>query len=104
MTRLTGTRSAGLGLAAWRERYPLPDRAPGQDAAPPPETGRCLAPATRYCPECLAGDGSAVQESFGGPWLKAWHLPVVFACPAHRRLLEHRCPECGQDVHGRAGR
>ena len=58
-----------------------------------------FAPGTRYCPECLAGDGSPVQESFGGPWLKAWHLPVIFACPAHRRLLEHRCPECGQDVH-----
>ena len=63
--------------------------------------GGCFAPATRYCPECLAGDGSAIQESFGGPWLKAWHLPVVFACPAHRRLLEHLCPECGQPVHGR---
>ena len=75
-----------------------------RDKTPPPmEMWSLFAPATRYCPECLAGDGSPVQESFGGPWLKDWHLPVIFACPAHRRLLEHRCPECGQDVHaGRA--
>jgi hypothetical protein len=58
-------------------------------------------PATRYCPGCLAGDGSAIQESLGGPWLKAWHLPVVFACPPHQRLLEHLCPECRQPVHDR---
>ena len=41
------------------------------------------------------------EESFGGPWLKAWHLPVVFACPVHQRLLEHLCPGCGQAAWGR---
>jgi hypothetical protein len=101
--RLTGSQVTGLGLAAWRERYPLPAWAPTTRRRLPADAWSLFVPATRYCPECLAGDGSPVQESFGGPWLKAWHLPVVFACPAHRRLLEHRCPECGQDVHaGRA--
>ena len=52
--------------------------------------------ATRYCPQCLAGDGSYIQQQHGGAWQKAWRLPVVFACPAHRRLLEHLCPSCRQ--------
>ena len=100
MTRLTGAQAAGLGMSAWQERYApviaAPRDAPGRHRL---ASQLILAPATRYCPECLAGDGSAIQESFGGPWLKAWHLPVVFACPVHQRLLEHRCPECAQAVH-----
>ncbi len=103
MTRLDAGEVARLGMSAWQERYPPLIVGP-EDAA----SGRSrlngqliLAPVTRYCPDCLAGDGSAVQQSFGGPWLKAWHLPVVFACPAHQRLLEHLCPECGQPVRGR---
>lgn len=55
-----------------------------------------LAPATRYCPDCLSGDGSAIQESLGGPWLKAWHLPVVFACPAHQHYFAPRPIEAAQ--------
>ena len=102
MTRLTDSQVTRLGLATWGERYPLPGGALQRGRRLPIDVWSLFAPATRYCPECLAGDGSPVQESFGGPWLKAWHLPVVFACPAHRRLLEHRCPDCGQDVH--AGR
>jgi hypothetical protein len=35
-------------------------------------------------------------QQHGGAWQKAWRLPVVFACPAHRRLLEHLCPSCRQ--------
>jgi len=103
MTRIDAGQAAQLGMSAWRERYPLLVIGPDGHAS-----GRrrlngqlILAPATRYCPDCLAGDESAIQESFGAPWLKAWHLPVVFACPAHRRLLEHLCPECRQPVRGR---
>jgi hypothetical protein len=103
MTRLTDGQVTGLGLAAWQERCPLPAWMPGKGRRLPMDRWSLFAPATRYCPECLAGDGSAIQESFGGPWLKAWHLPVVFACPVHQRLLEHRCPECGQAVHARPG-
>ena len=103
MTRLTGAQAARLGMGTWRERYPPVIASPESKARGARRLdGRLvLAPATRYCPECLAGDGSAVQESFGGPWLKAWHLPVVFACPVHQRLLEHLCPECGQAVRER---
>jgi hypothetical protein len=103
MTRLTSAQAAQLGMSTWRERYPPVIASPESKARGARRLdGRLiLAPATRYCPECLAGDGSAIQESFGGPWLKTWHLPVVFACPVHKRLLEHLCPECGQVIRGR---
>ena len=103
MTRLTGAQAAQLGAGTWQERYPPVIASPESTARGARRLdGRLiLAPATRYCPECLAGDGSAIQEAFGGPWLKAWHLPVVFACPVHKRLLEHLCPGCGQAVRGR---
>nr|WP_181411939.1 TniQ family protein [Streptomyces sp. F2] len=57
-------------------------------------------PSSRYCPECLSGDGSPVQAAFGGPWKLSWHLPVVFACPLHHRLLEVVCPQCGNVLGG----
>ena len=99
MTRLTTEKVAQLGLACLQERYPLPAGA-AKNAATVPLSGLpVFAPATRYCPDCLAGDGSPIQGAFGGPWRKIWHLPVVFACTLHRRLLEDRCPECGQVTH-----
>ncbi|HEX2745626.1 MAG TPA: TniQ family protein [Streptosporangiaceae bacterium] len=99
MTRLTTEKAARFGLACLQERYPLPAGA-AKNAATVPLSGLpVFAPATRYCPDCLAGDGSPIQGAFGGPWRKIWHLPVVFACTLHRRLLEDRCPECGQVTH-----
>ncbi|MEV4244535.1 TniQ family protein [Streptosporangium canum] len=50
--------------------------------------------ASRYCPQCLAGDGSPIQDEYGGAWRRLWRLPVVFSCPTHQRLLEHLCPQC----------
>ncbi|MCX4734097.1 TniQ family protein [Streptomyces sp. NBC_01363] len=49
---------------------------------------------SRYCPECLAGDNSPIQNLYGGPWKLRWHLPVVFSCTIHHRLLVHNCPNC----------
>jgi hypothetical protein len=51
---------------------------------------------SRYCPTCLAGDGSAIQREHGGAWQRLWRLPPVFACTDHQRLLETRCPICDQ--------
>ncbi len=53
----------------------------------------------RYCPDCLAGDGSEIESLHGGAWRRSWRLPVVFACIRHRRLLHDRCPACGGLVH-----
>lgn len=55
--------------------------------------------AARYCPQCLAGDGSTIQNDLGGPWRKTWRLPVVFACTRHARFLEHLCPGCTRPAH-----
>ncbi|WP_257153898.1 TniQ family protein [Streptomyces lunaelactis] len=49
---------------------------------------------SRFCPRCLAGDGSLVQSTLGGAWRLRWHLPVVFACPQHSALLSGTCPQC----------
>ncbi|NUK33590.1 TniQ family protein [Streptomyces lunaelactis] len=54
-----------------------------------------LSLSSRYCPNCLAGDGSAIQNAYGGPWRLRWHLPVSFACTTHSRLLKQECPQCG---------
>jgi hypothetical protein len=54
-----------------------------------------LFPTTRrYCPHCLAGDGTQIQQQYGGPWNVLWRLPDVFACPSHHSFLEHACPSC----------
>jgi hypothetical protein len=102
MARLASDQVAHLGMADWQGRY-LPVTATPRNGSDGRRVSSqaVLAPATRYCPDCLAGDGSAIQNAFGGPWLKAWHLPVAFACPAHQRLLEHLCPDCGQAIRGR---
>ena len=54
-TRLTVGQVDALCLASLEQRYPIL-------AANRP----IFAPETRFCPTCLAGDGSAIQEAFGG--------------------------------------
>jgi hypothetical protein len=54
-----------------------------------------LTRSTRYCPLCLAGNGTPIQDCHGGPWQRLWRLPVTFICVRHRRLLAHECPGCG---------
>lgn len=49
---------------------------------------------SRYCPACLAGDGSAIQRALGGAWRLRWHLPVSFACREHHSMLLATCPAC----------
>ena len=97
-TRLTATETAGLCIASMSGRYPQakPVITPGQRGTRPVTSPWVFTTATRYCPQCLAGDGSPIQDQHGGAWRKTWRLPAVFACPAHRRLLEHLCPSCGQ--------
>ncbi|MEU1440839.1 TniQ family protein [Streptomyces mirabilis] len=97
--RLTGQTArevSALTLAQWRDRYPPIARSLS-------EPGRLMRPdawvyvgSPRFCPSCLAGDGTAAQQLHGGPWLKLWHLPIVFVCTEHRRYLEAECPYCGQ--------
>jgi hypothetical protein len=88
--QLNPDEAATLTLAPWADRYPPIARALHRET----KADRWLFNTTpRYCPQCLAGDGSPIQEQHGGPWKKAWHLPISFACPDHQVLLRHGCPQ-----------
>jgi TniQ len=101
---LTPDEVANLCLCRFSHRY-APLRGAGTTSRPQPRglarTSRywVLTDATRYCPECLAGDGSAIQAAHGGGWSQLWRLPMVTACIRHQRLLSYYCPRCGQPAH-----
>jgi len=89
--RLTFDQTAALTLVPWADRYPPIARS--QDMARPARVDSWLfSNAPRYCPQCLAGDGSPIQLQYGGPWKKIWHLPISFACTGHRVFLRQDCP------------
>jgi hypothetical protein len=89
--RLSPDEAATLTLAPWADRYPPIARALTRRST---QAGYWLFNAIpRCCPQCLAGDGSPVQEQHGGPWKRTWHLPVSFACPDHQVFLRHGCPQ-----------
>jgi hypothetical protein len=90
--RLSAGEAASLTVASWADRYPPLARS--RTGSPPrPIDDWAFSTSHRYCPDCLAGDGSPVQQQYGGPWQKAWHLPVTFACPRHQRFLREGCPQ-----------
>jgi hypothetical protein len=97
VTRLTAAETAQLCMSSISGRYPWTAPRVTADQWGPRSLASpwVFTAATRYCPQCLAADGSPIQQH-GGAWQKAWRLPVVFACPVHRRLLEHLCPSCRQ--------
>ncbi|MDX3486608.1 TniQ family protein [Streptomyces sp. ID05-18] len=100
-TRLTRKETDALTLTRLADRYPALERMRsdathiGGSAA----ARWAMSPSSRYCPQCLSGDGSPLQDAYGGPWHLRWHLPVAFACPKHLRLLEHTCPACEQPLN-----
>ncbi|MET7484883.1 TniQ family protein [Streptomyces sp. NPDC005538] len=51
---------------------------------------------TRYCPECLFGSGTEIEQLLGGAWWRLWRVPAVFVCCRHQRILSTRCSGCGQ--------
>ncbi|WP_431776191.1 TniQ family protein [Streptomyces cucumeris] len=99
-TRLTAAEATALTLLPLAPRYPpivhsldvvrAGKRIPSLDWLFPA--------AARYCPDCLAGDGTTPQTDHGGPWKTEWRLPVVFACSHHQRFLEHLCPTCQRSL------
>ncbi len=103
-TRLSAQEVAGLCLDSVRARYPPVDLTYETGVLRQTNgiaglTSWVFSRSTRYCPQCLAGDGTPIQQTHGAAWQKLWRLPPVFACTAHRRLLLHDCPECRQPVH-----
>ena len=110
--RLTEAEAAALCLSDFAGRYPSAAPEPGDRSASRAWSGARATGAARWiydrvvrwCPECLAGDGTRVQDQLGGAWSKTWRLAVVFGCTRHQRLLEHICPGCSRPVtepHGR---
>ncbi|WP_331750120.1 TniQ family protein (plasmid) [Streptomyces sp. NBC_01707] len=102
LTRQTAEEVSALTLTQWRDRYPPIARSmPGSGHKRP--DAWLFVGSPRFCPSCLAGDGTPAQQLHGGPWQKLWHLPVAFACVEHQTYLESDCPYCGQP-HATSGR
>ncbi|WP_439678215.1 TniQ family protein [Embleya sp. MST-111070] len=100
VTRLTAAEAARLTLAPDTARYPaITESLTGRASPSFPYDAWVFTNFTRYCPRCLAGDGSAIQQRHGGPWKIRWRLPVVFACPEHRTFLHDTCPTCERPAH-----
>jgi hypothetical protein len=98
--RLSTSEVDDLCLQPLDVRYPLVASTIKTHPGRPHATRWVLIPHTRYCPQCLASTITPVQREHGGAWRRVWHLPMVFACIDHHRLLEHGCPDCRQPVHG----
>ena len=99
LARLTGPEAAALTLMPWADRYPPIARSVRAGGQRPQADDWLFAPGTRYCPRCLAGDGSTVQDELGGCRKLAWQLPVTFACPDHGIPLQHGCPQDHPAAH-----
>ncbi|MFJ6141850.1 TniQ family protein [Kitasatospora sp. NPDC092286] len=95
MTRLSSDEALSLTFVPWSDRYPPIARALRRSISGSREDW-LFNNLPRYCPQCLAGDGSPIQQEHGGPWKKLWHLPIAFACPDHRVFLRHACPQAHQ--------
>jgi hypothetical protein len=104
--RLTTNETTGMTLAGLQRRLPaLADlwRVAPYGQGRTRASSWAMSYSSRYCPECLRGDGPPVQDAFGGAWKVRWYVPAVFACATHRRLLESFCPSCHRVLNGRAG-
>jgi hypothetical protein len=91
-TRLSSDEAAALTLVPWADRYPPIARSLTVGARRPQHEDWLFNDIPRYCPQCLVGDRSSVQQDYGGPWKTTWHLPITFACPDHELFLQHGCP------------
>ncbi|MEV6867703.1 TniQ family protein [Streptosporangium subroseum] len=90
-TRLTRNEALALTLIPWADRYPPIARSQSGAGRSASTDDWLFNNSPRYCPQCLAGDGSPIQQQYGGPWKKIWHLPIAFICPDHRVFLQHGC-------------
>jgi len=92
-TRLPSGAATSLTIASWADRYPPITRSRTGQGPPVILDNWLFAVTPRFCPDCLAGDGSPIQQQYGGPWKKTWQLPIAFACTLHQRFLREACPQ-----------
>ncbi len=98
-TRMTTDQADQLTFRRFIDRYPpVAEALTRRPGAPPQPRGAfpawLLTDSTRYCPRCLRGDGSPIQNLYGGTWRLFWHLPIAFACLDHQVMLQDTCPAC----------
>jgi len=79
LASMTLSRYEGTGLAAATAPPPGLPRTPRWWRQPI---------GSRYCPRCLAANGSR--------WMLAWRIPWTFACTGCQVLLADTCPDCGR--------
>ncbi|MEU0354239.1 TniQ family protein [Streptomyces cyaneofuscatus] len=100
LTRLAPEEVTELTLSQWRDRYPPIARSnPGTGPLSWSDPWIFLN-SPRFCPACLAGDGTPAQQLHGGPWRKMWYLPIAFTCTVHQEFLMHGCAYCDQPGGG----
>lgn len=100
--RLTPATVGDLTLMPFQQTYPPVAGEIHRRRSKPragPLTAWISLRSTKFCPHCLAGDGSTIQQRHGGPWKRQWHLPVVFACLEHDTFLHDTCPHCRRPIH-----
>ena len=90
--RLTPAEAHELTLLEWGSRYqPIKLALATGDSTLQQRHPWLFASTLRHCPVCLAGDGSEIQNRYGGAWRRFWRLPVAFACTKHRLFLAEGC-------------
>lgn len=87
VTQLDESEVTNLTLSSWRDPYP-----PIELSLEKRWDKWIYRINPRFCPQCLAGNSTEIQQQLGGPWKKYWHLPVAFACVEHNRFLSDQCP------------
>ena len=92
LARVTTAEVTALTLSSWQDRYPPIARSISGRGRSSRSDSWVFITSPRFCPSCLAGDGTAAWRLHGGPWRKIWHLPVVFACVEHQEFLLDACP------------
>ncbi|QJS12041.1 TniQ family protein [Streptomyces argyrophyllae] len=99
MVKAADTEVGAMLLDTYSSRYPHAQPSPsGRNGLANHQHRWLFMHATRYCPQCLAGEKNPLEREFGGPWKKSWRLPPVFSCLEHRQFLEHSCPACESPV------
>ncbi|MEU9302328.1 TniQ family protein [Streptomyces sp. NPDC048269] len=95
LARLSPEEVTQLTLSSWCDRYPPISRSLADQSQRTWSDPWLFLSSPRFCTSCLAGEATTTQHLHGGPWRKAWHLPVVFACVKHEQFLEPFCQHCG---------
>lgn len=80
-TWLSDDEARALTIASWSDRYPPVTRSRIGQGPPVILDNWLFANESRYCPDCLAGDDSPVQQQYGGRGRKPGNCPSPSPAP-----------------------